>query len=73
MCVAKIQRLNRRGQESKARNLQFIFFTPVTLKQSEGHQTQNDNTNPKQGYNQAKFERSCFNTVREKATLQYVN
>ena len=41
--------------------------TPVTLKQSQGHQTQNGNIDPKQGYNHAKFETSCYNGVQEKA------
>ena len=41
----------------------------MTLKQSQGHQTYNENVNPKQGYNHAKFEGSCFNGVREKAYL----
>ena len=43
--------------------------------------TQNNNVGPKQGYNHAKFERCCFNDVREKAKVkvgffqmkQYVN
>ena len=34
--------------------------TSVTLKQGQGHQTWNDNVDPKQDYNRAKFERSCF-------------
>ena len=41
----------------------YISDTSVTLKQSKGHQTYNDNVDPKQGYNRAKFERSCFNSV----------
>ena len=49
----------------------YISDTTVTLKQSQGHQTLNDNVDPKQGYNHAKFERSCFiNIVREKAKIQ---
>ena len=39
----------------------------VIFKQSQGHETWNDNVDPKQGYNQAKFERSCINGVREKS------
>ena len=42
----------------------------VTLKQSPGHQTYKDNVEPKQGYNYAKFERSCFNGVKEKANVK---
>ena len=39
--------------------------TPMTLKQSQGHQTYNDNVDPKEGYNYAKFERLCFKGVQE--------
>ena len=39
----------------------YISDTPVTLKQSQGHQTYSDNVDPKQDYNHAKFKRSCFN------------
>ena len=35
----------------------YISDTPVTLKQSQGHQTLNDNVEPKEGYNHAKFEK----------------
>ena len=45
----------------------YISDTPVTLKQSQGHQTYNDNIDPKQGFSHGKFERSCFDCVREKA------
>ena len=44
----------------------YISDTPVTFKQSQGHQLQNDNVDPKQGYNRPQFERSCFNGVQEK-------
>ena len=47
----------------------YISDTPVTLKQSQDHPTQNDNVDPKQGYNHAQFERSCLNGVQEKPTL----
>ena len=50
----------------------YISDTTVTLKQSQGHQTLNDNVDPKQGYNHAKFERSCFNGLREKASFKGV-
>ena len=46
-----------------------ISDTPVTFKQSQGHQTYNDNVDIKQGYNHAKFERSCFNGVQEKLNI----
>ena len=48
----------------------YISDKPVTLKR-QGHQTYNDNVDPKQGYNHAKFERSCFNGVREKANVNF--
>ena len=66
-----MQYLNYRGQESKTRNLRFIFSDiPLTLKQCQGHQTYDDNVDPKQTNNHAKFERSCFNGVREKANVK---
>ena len=51
MYVATVQHLNCRGQESKTSHLQFISYTPVTLKQSKDCQTYNDNVDTKQGYN----------------------
>ena len=42
----------------------------MTFKQCQGHETQNDNVDPKLGYNHAKFERSCFNGVRDKANIK---
>ena len=42
----------------------------MTFKQNQGHQTYNDNVDPKQGYNHAKFERACFNGVWEKANVK---
>ena len=49
----------------------YISDTPVTLKQGQGHQTYNDNVYPKHGYNSAKFERSCFHGVWEKANIEF--
>ena len=49
----------------------FISDTPVTLKQSQGHQIYNDNVDPNQGYNLAKFERPSFDVVREKANVNF--
>ena len=43
---------------------------PVILQQSQGHQTYNGNVDRKQDYNHAKFERSCFNGVHEKANVK---
>ena len=47
----------------------YISDKPVTLKQNQGQQTQNNNADPKQGYNHAQFESSCFHGVREKANV----
>ena len=62
------QCLINRGQEPKTCNLQLMFLTltPVTLNQSQGHQTYHDDLDPKQGYNHEKFERSCLDGAREK-------
>ena len=48
----------------------YISDIPVTLKQSQGHQSYNDNVDPKQGYNHAKFERFCVNGVQENAIVK---
>ena len=39
----------------------------MTLNQSQGHQTSNENVDPEQGYNHAKFEKPRVNSVCEKA------
>ena len=60
-------------QRTRIQNMQFAAYTcdtPVTLRQSQGHQTLNDNVDPKQAYNHAKFEKSCFHGVREKANVK---
>ena len=50
----------------------YISDTSVTLIQSQGHQTYNNNIDPMYGYyNHAKFERSCFNSVHEKANVEF--
>ena len=57
------------SQRTRIQITQFVAFisdTPVTFKQSQSHLTYNDNVDPKQGYNHAKFERSCFNGVPRK-------
>ena len=41
--------------------------TPVTLKQGQSHQTWCELVDPKQGYNNAKFEKPRSNSVRERA------
>ena len=38
----------------------------MALKQSQGHQTYNENVDPMYGYNHAKLERSRFNGIQEK-------
>ena len=60
MHVTSIERLNYGRQESKTRNLLCISDTKSRSSNLE------DNVDPKQGYNHAKFERFCFNGVREK-------
>ena len=62
-------------RKTKIHNTQFAVYisdAPVTLKQTQGHQTCNDNVDPKQGYNHVKFERSCFNGVQEKAKVSFL-
>ena len=48
-----------------------ISDKPVTLKQSQGHQTQNDTVDPKKGYNHAKLERPPLNSAAEKSMLKF--
>ena len=53
-------------QGTRIQNGQFEVYisdTPVTLKQSQGHQPQNKNVNPEQGRNHAKFEISHINNI----------
>ena len=48
-------------QRTRIQNAQFaISDKPVTLEQSRGHQTYNDNVDSKLGYNHEMFERSLF-------------
>ena len=47
-----------------------ISDIPVTLNQGQGHHTCNDSVDPTQGYSHAKFDRSCFNGVREKGNVK---
>ena len=59
--------------KTRIQNMKFaviISDTPVTLKQSQGHQTYNENVDPEQAYNHAKFERSRCNSVPEKGNHQ---
>ena len=60
-------------QRTRIQNTHFALYisdTPVTLKQSQGYQIYNDDVDPKQGYNHAKFGRSCFHGVRERANVK---
>ena len=50
----------------------YISNTPVTLKQSQGHQTYTDNVGPKEGYNHARFERSGLNGIWETPTKEII-
>ena len=62
-------------QRTRIQNTQiavYISDTLVTFKQRQGHQTKNDNVDSNQGYNHAKFERSCFKSVREKGNVRGV-
>ena len=65
--VYTIQHLNYGGKESL-----FLFAvcdsdTPVTLKKCQVLQTWYELVDPKQGYNNAKFEKPCLHSVCEKA------
>ena len=68
MYVATIQYLKYTTQESKqeSKKAQFALYIsdkPVTLKQSQGHKTYDENVDPEQGYKQVKFERFPFCSV----------
>ena len=47
-----------------------VSDTPMTLKQSQSHETQNDNVDPKQIHNYVKFQSSLYNGIREKADVR---
>ena len=62
-------------QCTRIEKAQFVVYfsdTPVTLKQSSviSHRTHNENVDPEQCYNNAKFERSRFNSVGEKCNVK---
>ena len=67
MCVTTIQHLNYGGQESKKQFAVYDSDTSLILNQGQGHQTWYELVDPKQGYNNAKFENLCLKTVSEKA------
>ena len=66
MYVRTIQRLNYGGQESKEQCAVYDSDTPVTLKQSQGHQTWFELVDPEQGYDNAKFKKKPHLTVSVK-------
>ena len=49
----------------------YISDIPVTLKQSQGHQTKNDSVDLKEYYNHAKFKKSCCKDVWVKANVKF--
>ena len=51
----------------------YISDTHVTLKQSQGHQTQNDSVDLKEYYNHEKFKKSCCKDVWVKANVKFVS
>ena len=59
-------------QRARIQNTQlavYIFDTPMNLKQHQGHQTDKDNVDPKQGYNHAKFKDLALMVSEKKPTL----
>ena len=71
MYVATIQCLQR----TRIQNMQIaidISDTPVTLKQSQGHQTCNEYVDLEHDYEYANFERSRFYSVQEKDNVFWV-
>ena len=44
----------------------------MTLKQNQGHQSHNENVDPKLGYKHAKSERSRYNGIQEKGNIKVV-
>ena len=72
MYVSTIQHLNYSGQESKKQFAVYDSDTPVTLKQSQGHQSCKENVDTLEGYNHAKFER-CYIKSMKNATKVFSN
>ena len=46
---------------------------PKTWKQSQGHQTYDENVDPMQGYSHIKFERSPLIVFKKKAKFQFLS
>ena len=60
-------------QRTRIQNRQFaayIYNTPMTLKQNQGHQTWHKLSEPKQGYNHPMFKRPNLSTVHQKANTK---
>ena len=55
-----MQHLNFGRDKNLKHNLQLDSNTPVALKQGQGHQIWYDLVDPKQGYNNAKFEKNLL-------------
>ena len=65
-----MQHVNHGGQGSK-KQFAVMILTPVTMKQGQGHQTWYDSVDPKQGYNNAKFEKPPLHSVHENWKSQW--
>ena len=61
------QHLNYGGQDFIKQYAVYDSDTHVTLKQDPSHQTWYDLVHPKQGYNNAMFEKPHLNNVHEKS------
>ena len=74
--VGKNQCLNYGGPKPKKKQKtekQFALYdsdTPVTLKQDQGHQIEYELVDTEQGYDNAMFEKSRWNSVREKPMIE---
>ena len=51
----------------------YVSDTPVTLKQSQSHQSWNESVNPNQSYNHAKFKRPPLNSAQEKENVTFLS
>ena len=70
MYVRTIQHLNYGGQEIKNKQKRLAVCdsnTPVPLKQGQGHQNWYESEDPKQGYDNEKFEKPRSNSLRKES------
>ena len=65
-----MHRLNYNGQEYFSKIAIYDSDIPVTLPYGQGHQTWYELLGPKQGYNNAKFERPAVSSVCQKANVK---